>query len=69
MMAAAGRNRDGLWNTPMCTADDVTRALADPAAIDALEDLGVKEIVFAPRFSSIDEAMRGTDHIARQMSR
>ena len=69
MMAAAGRDRDHLWNTMMCTADDVTRALADPAALVVLEDLGVKEIVFAPKFSSIDEAMRGTDHIAHQMSR
>ena len=69
MMAAVGRSRDGLWNTMICTSEDVPRALADPAALAALEDLGVKEIVFAPKFSSADEAMRETEHIADQMSR
>ncbi|MBB3082524.1 TIGR03619 family F420-dependent LLM class oxidoreductase [Geodermatophilus sabuli] len=69
MMAAAGRDVDDLWNTMMCTAEDVPHALGNPAAIAELEEMGVKEIVFAPKFSSVDEGMRMTEHIADQMSR
>ena len=69
MMIAAGREPDHLWNTMMCTADDMPHALNSPATIAELEELGVKEIIFAPKFKSVDEGMRMTEQIAKKMAR